>query len=496
MHTARGTILLVLFTLLAGVLLIPARWSAVVGEVHDEHGPVAGASVRFKGSPEAVWTDAEGRFRLPRRSQAAARVTACKAGYLIAGAAADAPGVAIRLTSLPSQDHEDYSWVDPDPDPARRHNCGNCHEEIHREWSASGHARSVSDRHFLNLYEGSDWHGQPNVGWSLLAEHPDGSGVCTACHAPTVGFDDPAYYDLRKAAGTASRGVHCDYCHKVADVGNRQIGLTHGRFGLELLRPAQGQLFFGPLDDVDRGEDVFAPLYRDSRYCASCHEGTVFGVPVYTTYSEWLTSPARAEGKHCQTCHMAPTGTLDNVAPGKGGIRRNPQTLANHRFFAGSQEEMLRRCLKVDVQLTSSPEGVLAEVEVRADQVGHRVPTGFADRHLLLVVEGFDAAGQPVAARTGPVLPPSTGMRFAGRRGRLYAKQLSDFAGHQPVPFWRAGPEPEDSRLLPERSDRSCYGFPAALCRVEVRLVYRRFWDEVAIQKNWPNDEIVIVRSP
>ena len=68
------------------------------------------------------------------------------------------------------------------------------------------------------------------------------------------------------------------------------------------------QLFFGPLDDVDRGEDAFSPLYRESRYCASCHEGIVFGVHVYSTYSEWLSSPARRAGKQCQDCHMAPTG--------------------------------------------------------------------------------------------------------------------------------------------------------------------------------------------
>src|SRR5439155_27076444 len=121
--------------------------AAVCGEVHDERGPVAGARVRFKGAAEAVLTDAEGRFRLPRGTQASARVTAWKEGYLIAGAAADDSPVALRSKSLPSQDNEHYSSTDPDPDPARRHNCGNCHDEIHREWSASGHARSVSNRH-------------------------------------------------------------------------------------------------------------------------------------------------------------------------------------------------------------------------------------------------------------------------------------------------------------------------------------------------------------
>jgi hypothetical protein len=486
------------------------RVPSIFGEVHDERGPVPGARVRFQGTSQAVLTDAEGRFRLPRPSPYrlpiaaggegrvrgpgnSARVTAWKEGYFIAGAPADASPLAIRLTPLPREDHEQYTWIDPQPDPAQANHCGNCHAEIYREWSASAHARSLTGRHFRNLYEGSDWHGRQTIGWSLLAEHPDGAGVCTACHAPSMAFGDAAYYDLRKASGTAAHGVHCDYCHKVVDVAKESIGLTHGRFGLQLLRPAVGQLFFGPLDDVDRGEDAFAPVYRESRYCASCHEGTVFGVPVYSTYSEWLASPARREGKQCQSCHMAATGTLDNVAPGKGGIRRDPHTLANHRFFAGSQLDMLQRGVKVHVTLRSGLDDLQVDVEVRADGVGHRLPTGFADRNLLLVVEASDPHGQSMAPRSGPVLPQHAGKSMAGRPGRLYAKQLSDFDGRKPAPFWRAQPDPEDSRLVPGRADRTSYRFPAGGSHVQVRLLYRRFWEEVAILKNWPDNEIKLV---
>jgi hypothetical protein len=466
---------------------------AVFGRVYDDQGPVAGANVRFKGAADAVRSDADGRFRLPRSASGSTRITAWKEGYRIGGAPVTTSPVVIRLAPLPRQDDEHYAWVDPEPDPVRAPNCGNCHAEIYREWAAGGHAGSVSDRHFLNLYDGTDWHGRQNVGWSLLAEHPDGAGVCTSCHAPTVAFTDLAYYDLRKAHGTAARGVHCDYCHKIAEVANEQIGLTHGRFGLKLLRPAEGQLFFGPFDDVDRGEDAFAAIYRDSRYCASCHEGTVFGVPVYTTYSEWLASPARREGKQCQTCHMAPTGRFDNMAPGKGGIRRDPRTLANHSFFAGNKSEMLKRCLKLHLVLSANGQELQAEVEVRTDQVGHRVPTGFADRNLVLVVEGFDNAGQAVAPRTGPLLPDRAGKRFAGSLGRIYAKQLSDFDGHTPVPFWRAQPDSNDSRLIPGRPDRISAHFPPGLSRLRVRLLYRRFWEEVAVAKDWPDNETTLL---
>jgi hypothetical protein len=462
-------------------------------EVRDALGPVADAHVRYQGDTLAVATDRQGKAYLPAAAEPSKRVTVSKVGYFIAGAEVRSPLLSIQLRRLPGEDAEDYHWVAPEPNPAQAHNCGNCHEAVYQEWANSGHARSARNRHFLNLYDGGDWSGRRQVGWNLLADHPDGAGVCTACHAPSVPFSDPAYYDLRAAQGPSAQGVHCDYCHKVADVAEGTIGLTHGRFGLRLLRPAQGQLFFGPLHDVDRGEDAYTPVYQDSRYCASCHEGTVFGVPVYTTYSEWLASPARREGKQCQTCHMTPTGRLTNLAPGHGGIERRPETLANHRFFAGSQLEMLRGCLKVDAVPLGTEDGGGIEVGVWATKVGHGVPTGFVDRQLLLVVEAFDATGKPVMpAKDCPTLPESAGEALAGLAGRLFAKQLSDFDGHRPVPFWRARPDPVDTRLQPGTLQRSRYTFGARVARARIRLLYRRFWDGVAAAKGWPDNELSV----
>jgi hypothetical protein len=505
--SARWIALILLLGILAGTLCLFSTLfrrnqpensdltaDSVSGSVRDEQGPVAEALVRVQGQREATWTDADGQFLLPRPPVTSARLTAWKPGYVIAGISADDSPRTLTLARLPRTDCEEYTWIDPVPDRDQPQTCGNCHAEIYREWSASGHAKGATNLRFLNLYDGSDWQGHHQRGWNLLADNPDGAGVCTACHAPTVSFEDPAYFDLRQAHGTAARGVHCDYCHKVADVANEQFGLTHGRFGLKLLRPAQGQLFFGPLDDVDRGEDSFAPVYRQSRYCASCHEGTVFGVPVYTTYSEWLESPAAHEGKQCQSCHMAPTGSLINFAPGKGGIPRDPSTLGNHLFFAGSQVEMLRRCVSVSVHVARKNGKVEAEIAVSAGAVGHRVPTGFVDRHLLLILDAVDPHSKPVPPESGTaVLPKLAGTSHAGHAGRLYAKQTRDYEGRQPVPFWRARPETVDTRLVPGQSDSSVYRFPGSADRVRVRLVYRRFWEETTKTKGWPDDTLILL---
>ena len=56
-------------------------------------------------------------------------------------------------------------------------------------------------------------------------------------------------YDIRHAEGVAKSGIHCDYCHKVADVPTDKLGIRFGRDGIapvatrqwrsDFLRPAR-----------------------------------------------------------------------------------------------------------------------------------------------------------------------------------------------------------------------------------------------------------------
>lgn len=515
------------------------------GTVTSQGQPLPNATVRYQGTRSSAQTDADGRFELPAppaRSTASGVnaplvVTASREGYLIGSqpwSARKPDRLSIQLMPLPTLDHEDYPWVHPDPDAARPGNCGNCHGEIHEQWNASAHARGTANRRFLNLYEGSNWRGEMEHGWSLVAEHPEGLGVCAACHAPSADLEHLAIGDIREVDAVAARGVHCDFCHKVQDSPliapaakpheppasadppestelPAPLGLVHGRFGLALLRPEspREQLFFGPLDDVDRGEDSYASIYRESRYCASCHEGTVFGVPVYTTYSEWLASPAREQGKQCQDCHMRPSGSLTNVAPGAGGLERDPQTLASHEMLPGGRLGMLRQCLGLEARwgatdaaaasATPSPAFVnavaadvaLVSVQIQAREVGHRVPTGFIDRHLLLVVEAFDAAQQPVAMIAGPQLPDAAG-DLRGLPGQVYARRWVDPATGAPQPFWRPGGTLSDNRLEPQATRAETFAFPATAARVRVRLLFRGFWADTARDKGWPDDTLTV----
>jgi hypothetical protein len=439
-------------------------------------------------------TDRQGRFRISGRGAVSGRLVVAREGFLVRSFPLGQLPPLLKLSPVPAADNIAYSWVEPGPRPAGEQNCANCHRAIYREWQGSAHAHAATNRHFLNLYDGSDARGRSGVGWNLRADNPDGAAVCAACHAPGVSADQPAFDDLRRATGVDRRGVHCDFCHKVAAATPDVRGLTFGRFGYRLLRPARGQLFFGPLADVQRPGEAFsfAPLYRQSRYCAPCHDGVVFGVPVYSTYSEWRASPARRAGHSCQSCHMTPTGTVTNIAPGKGGIERDPTTLAAHHL-PGGRLDMLRRCLNVALRWVPKPGSVRIQVTVRADGVGHRVPTGFIDRNLVLVVEAFDGAGKALAPRSGPTLSGLAGRGLAGRPGKVYAKQLTDDHFRRPVPFWRSQGNLVDTRLFPGRADRASFLFQRTVRRVRVRLLYRRFWQEVAEEKGWPDNEIIVM---
>jgi hypothetical protein len=193
---------------------------------------------------------------------------------------------------------------------------------------------------------------------------------------------------------------------------------------------------------------------------------------------------------------MKPTGRTTNMAPGHGGIERDPRTLANHRFFDGSQEAMLRRAVKASVAFERGRDGVRARVRLWTEGVGHRLPTGFVDRHLVLIVEGQDADGRTLTPLLGEKLPTEVGAELEGRPGRLYARVLQDFEEHRPVPFWLAAPDPPpDTRLAPGEVDESVFEFPASLGRLRLRVLYRRFWPEVARTKHWPDREIVVLEQ-
>ena len=466
------------------------REQNTTSRVVNQHGPVDGAAVRVPGGPVLAISDEQGRFQMPVTEHSVLSVF--KSGHYIKRIEQASFSGTIELELLPCEDSPDYLWVDPTPDSDRPASCGNCHNEVYQQWDDGAHARAAVNRRFLNLYDGHDADGKADVGWSLLRDHPQGSGVCQSCHAPSTSAEN-LEDDIRSIRNVAKLGVHCDFCHKVNDVVNaEQLGLAHGQYALGLLRPTKRQLVFGPRSDATGLDNAYAPVQSESRFCASCHEGTIFGVHVYSTWSEWRDSPAGRRGVRCHSCHMKTNHQMTNTAPGHGGPERRAQDIASHDLLPGGRKAMLQGCLKMDVDAEVQSDSWQITATVTASGAGHAVPTGFIDRHLLLSLSARDEKGNEMMPQTGPLLSHVASEPLVNKGGLLFAKLLTGVDGKTPSPFWMPVARVHDTRLRPQKPQSGTWTFPKKTKTVEVTLVYRRFWREVAIAKRWKDDDVVV----
>lgn len=476
----------------------------ITGQVLDRNGdPAVRARVRWKGTEYSTISDTAGRFTLSVPTFAldegqSARIVAALDGHFIAGCDwnAEDEDITLRLVAHPAADHDDYVWIDPRPTETDENRCANCHPEIYSEWASSGHARSANNPRFVNVFFGTDAAGRADVGWNLVGDYPEGKSVCLSCHQPShepsIDSDGLVLAD----ESVHSLGVHCDFCHKVADVSTQHAGLSHGRFAMTLLRPARGdKLLLGPLDDVDRGEDVYSPLYSESRYCASCHEGILFGTHAYSTYSEWMSTSYAERGVQCQDCHMANHRRTTNMAAGHGGIERDPETLSSH-VTPGADLGFLREHLTFEVAAHRESEGIVVQTTVTARDVGHLTPTGHPARQLLLVLRAHTDSGQVVPLIAGDRLPAVAGTPDrggqAGQPGKLYAKILTSLDGDPHIPYWDVTELAGDTRLEPDEPTRASFTYapePSPVV-IEAELIYRRFPFDVAKEKGWTDNEI------
>jgi hypothetical protein len=350
---------------------------------------------------------------------------------------------------------------------------------------------------------------RPYFGPGYKLDFPSSSGNCGACHVPAAAVNDPYGADPSRVAGTALEGVTCDFCHKIWAVRlDPKTGLPFenmpGVLSFEFRRPPKGHQFFaGPFDDVAPGEDTFSPLMRRSEICAPCHVGVFWGTQIYNSFGEWLASPYSDPGfagaRSCQDCHM-PRGGADHFAlPERGGLRRDPATVATHLMPGISDETLMRNAASVAVTGGRSGAELVLEVRVTNDRTGHHLPTDSPMRQVFLVVEAREETGDRLALSEGPVLPAWAG-DLEGQPGRAYAKILEDLwtAASPSASYWSPTRILSDTRLAALATDRSRYVFRVPSGKpviVEARLLFRRAFQQLAGQKNWRLSDLEMIRS-
>ena len=501
---------LLIIALLAGLGLTFAGVRAlqtveVSGVVLDKATaqPVEGATVRQQTTANATTSGPNGTFTLDGLTEGiSVTITAWDEGYYPGGVEVVPPetGVVISLTLHPAGDNPDHEWLTSMPDPEDPIGCGHCMVAF-PDWVNNAHAKSAVNPRFFSMYNGTDTTGQPNVGPGYKLNFPNTAGNCATCHAPGAAANEPFTTDMNELEGVETQGVFCDFCHKVGYAYlDPTTGLPYPNVpGVMLTRlyrpPADTHMFFGPFDDVTRRVS-YLELEKKSQFCAICHQFSFWGTPIYESFREWLESPYPDMGIQCQGCHMKPIGVDYFVYPEKGGLIRDPQTIASHLQPGASDVGLLQNTVSMTISARQVVDVVQVAVTITNTQAGHHVPTDFPGRHMILVVNATDGQGQALPLQSGPTVPDWGGDQ-AGKPGKAFAKVLRDLdTGQEPAAsYWNPTVIVSDNRLPAFGVDTSVYEFiapPSGPVNVEATLIFRRAFWELMQSKRWDTPDIVM----
>lgn len=237
---------------------------------------------------------------------------------------------------LPPQGHPpaNFSRVEASLAPEA---CAECHPEQHAQWRSALHSQTMG----------------PGIRWQFELLGQDETNRCLRCHAPlaeqkalvarAMGWPNtpktpvPDYVP----GNLDHAGLACAACHV----------RRHTRYGPPKPTP--------PDDFAPHAGFIANEAFRDSRFCATCHQfpddgPRLAGKLREDTYRQWLASPY-AKDTPCQSCHM-PEG--------------------KHLWRGVHDPDMLRRALDARLTLIPSPGGgSIAEVVVMNRGAGHHLPT-------------------------------------------------------------------------------------------------------------------------
>lgn len=519
----------------------------LAGTISCDSGLLSNARVRIQASKVKTVTDSLGWFELyATESTDSVVLAAWYPGYYIGGGNSFALGdtsISIILKAYHKTDNPEYAWIGASSAFGDQNNCANCHANSGNsnvnlpfdDWIGDAHGMSAQNHRFLTMYLGTDINGnkspETSFGYSrdygkfpLMPKYDDTyfgpgykldfsgtTGNCAACHTPAAAVDNAYGVDPSLLTGVEAEGIGCDFCHKISDVKiNPSTGLPFdnmpGVLSYSFSRPPEGHQFFaGPLDDVAPGEDTYSPIQKQSAYCASCHTAKFWGVKIYNSFGEWLDSPYSnpETGQSCQDCHM-PKGLVDHfVRLDKGGLYRDPNTLASHRMPGAMDEQLLQNAVTLSAEGRIEKNNVVVRVNIINDKTGHHVPTDSPLRHLILLVTAFSASGDTLNQNGGSVLPDWCGVGdpaegyLGGLPGKTYAKILEErWTGISPsAAYWNMTRLVSDNRLAAFASDNSEYQFSKPLngpVNIHVQLYFRRAFKRIADWKGWTDADILM----
>lgn len=492
----------------------------VSGVVLDpDSNPIVGAQVRLQGTTSPVATTGPGGAFTLTTSFSGSRTLAASLPYapgapphyITAGTNVTngASGVTVVLPVMPTTNQTAIDIMNlPTADY-----CGNCHTGQYDQWLTSNHAGAARDAWVMDLFSGTGTPGGA-AGYVYKTSHDPGeTGFCATCHISLYDVTNPGnvMLDDPLTPPVALDGVGCLACHKIDDVDSANLnalhllGKTSYRFPTEV-GANPWQFVWGPLPDVvNTMRNSEAAVYRDSLYCASCHQYTnpTTGAPGQNTYVEWQASPYAVPGpgfRSCQDCHMPAAttpGSLANSGPTRPGSQRHEHT------FVGATPTTLAGA----ITLSTNGAEVAGQVQVNAlvtNSSGHAFPTGISIRNAMVLVSA-SYQGTPLVQTSGPTLPfwaddDVPGQQpgdHAGKPGKGFAKVTEGRINGtgpvvRPTLFIDAEALFSNTLIPSSTTDTTTVTFalppgaqPGWLIDVDVKLLYRRAWRALAVTKGW-----------
>lgn len=197
---------------------------------------------------------------------------------------------------------------------------------------------------------------------------------------------------------------------------------------------------------------------------------------------------------------------ITNVAPGKGGVERDPLTISAHTFPGAASTDLLQNAVSMTVAVWLEDGRLIVTVNILNDKTGHHVPTDSPLRHLILLVTATDGQGQALPLLDGPTIPAWGGVGnpdegyYAGLPGKANAKILSEL-WTEITPsgaYWNPTRIISDNSIPAFGSDTSTYVFQTSEVfetsevSVQVTLLFRRAFKELMDWKGWNVPDIVM----
>ena len=408
--------------------------------------------------------------------------------------------------------------------------CKSCHSEIFNQWANSNHKNLVESNPYYMVMESiaGEVEGNDFKKWCMGCHNPSGltTGLTRTSHSMDDNFLANTLFEqnaqtlvktYEKHGNTRlEEGVSCLTCHRITEAtseGNASYTLNltdRKKYPFEddesSLGESLGHKFINAKPNVHK-ESYMKPLYKDSKYCASCHDETspTTNKQIVSTFKEWEVSPYnnkedKTKNKSCIDCHMTYLKD-DKFAPLKGistdgGVIKNDVkvhyfTGSNH-FLAGLKDkeneeqilQLLRTSAKLDVDIKDN------QIHVGVENVGagHHLPTGVADFRELWLDITIKDANDKIVFSSGKV--DTNGDLQAD--ARPFMKVFGDKEGN-PVGllFWKYEKLLSDSRIPAKTRRVEIYNLEGNLAyplKADVKLNFRIYpqWVTSIVQKAFP----------